>query len=152
MFKKIFSDELFKGSFILLIMLNIFNILNYVFHFVMGRLLGPEDYGVLVVLISFTYLFSTPSEAIQGVITKYTSKFNSKGELGKIKYMFFKGLKRTLFFSLILYILFAIISLFLSPFLNIDYPLFLITGIIIFFYFLSPFMKGVLHSNIALVH
>ncbi len=147
MLKKIFSDELFKGSFILLIMLNIFNILNYVFHFAMGRLLGPEDYGILVVLMSFTYLFSTPSEAIQGIMTKYTSRFNSKGELGKIKYMFFKGLKKAFFFSFLLYILFMIVSVFLSPFLRIDYSLFLIIGIILFFYFLTPFMKGVLQGQ-----
>jgi len=141
------EDELIRGSFILLIMINIFNIMNYVFHFSMGKLLGPVGYGTLAALLSFTYIFSIPSEAIQTVITKYSSIFNSKKEYGKIKYMFLRGLKKALIFSGVLYVLFIFISLYLSVFLEIDYFLFLIVGIVIFFFFLSPFTRGVLQGQ-----
>ena len=58
---KIRSDELLKGSFILFIMINIFNLLNQVFHLIMARLLGPADYGTLTVLFSLIYIFAIPS-------------------------------------------------------------------------------------------
>ena len=79
MFKKSLSSGLGKGAIILFITLNIFNFLNYLFHFVMGRMLGPEDYGVLAVLMSIMLIYNIPTEAIQNLISRYTSKFNFKG-------------------------------------------------------------------------
>src|SRR3989338_1959753 len=90
--KKKFSNELGRGAFILFITINIFNLLNFLFHFSMGRLLGPAAYGILAVLMSLVYIYNIPSEAIQNIISRYTSKFNIKKEHGKIKSLLFKGL------------------------------------------------------------
>ncbi len=52
MIKRIWSSELGRGAIILLVMINIYNVLNFAFHFSMARLLGPADYGILAVLMS----------------------------------------------------------------------------------------------------
>ena len=78
--KKIWEDELIKGSFILFVLIGFFNLFNYLFQMSMARMLGPSDYGILAVLMSFIYIFSIPSEAIQTIISRYTSKFNIKKE------------------------------------------------------------------------
>ena len=85
MLEKIKKDGLIRGSLVMFIMIGIFNVLNYVFQMSMARLLGPADYGILAVLMSIVYIFGIPSEAIQTVITRYTSKLGIKKENGKIR-------------------------------------------------------------------
>lgn len=75
MLKRIMSNELVKGSIVLFILFNIFNVLNFVFQFLMARMLGPSDYGVFAALITLIYIIAIPSDSIQTVVSKYTSKF-----------------------------------------------------------------------------
>lgn len=145
--KKILIDELLKGSIILFIMINIFNVLNYLYHFLMARFLGPSDYGELTVLISLVYIFAISSETIQNVIASYTSKLNANKELGKIKYLLIKSLKKSSVISLLLYLLFIPVAFLLSYFLKIDVKLFLITGLFIFLFFLIPILRGILQGQ-----
>lgn len=151
MFKNILNklkkDELLRGSFILLIMINIYNFINYMFHFSMARMLGPADYGVLMVLFSIISIISIPSEAIQNVITTYTSRLSLKKENGKIKSMLFKGLKKGFLVSIVFFILYLPFSFFLSYFLKISYSLFVITGILIFFLINLPIIRGILQGQ-----
>ena len=47
-----------KGSLILLIAFNVFNGLNFVFHFFMARMLSVSDYGILATLFTITYVLA----------------------------------------------------------------------------------------------
>lgn len=147
MLKKIGKDELFKGSLILFIMINIFNLLNYIFQFSMARMLTPSDYGVLAVLMSIVYIFTVPSEAIQNIVSKYTSKFNINKDFGKMKFMFRRGFKKSLFFAFVSFVVFFIACFFLSSFLKIDIVLLWTTGIFIFLMFLLPIFRGVMQGR-----
>ncbi len=147
MFKKILSSELGKGAFILLITMNIFWFFNLLFHFFMGRLLGPENYSTLAVLMSIIYLYGVPSEAIQNIISNYVSKFNFKKENGKIKFLMLKSLKKGFKISIILFIILSILSIFLSIFLKINLWLMLFANILIFSSFSLPVVRGVLQGR-----
>ena len=147
MLKKFFGSDLGKGSFILFITINAFNFLNFLFHFAMGRMLGPVDYGTLAVLMSIIYIYSIPSEAIQSLISKYTSTFNSKKEYGKIKYLILKSLNKSLVFSFVLFCFLAIFSVWLSNFLDISYWLIILINVFIFVSFLSPIVRGSLQGK-----
>ncbi|MDD5086274.1 MAG: oligosaccharide flippase family protein [Candidatus Nanoarchaeia archaeon] len=145
--EKLKLDEFLRGSIVLIIMFGLYNILNYVFQISMARMLGPSDYGVLAVLMSIVYIFSIPSEAIQTIVTRYTSKFNIKKEYGKIKDLLFRSLGKGAVFSLIVFLIFLFISIFLSSWLNINFYLLGITGIVIFFSFLIPITRGVMQGT-----
>jgi O-antigen/teichoic acid export membrane protein len=145
--KKFFFSELGKSSLILFIMINLFNILNFLFHFSMGRMLGPEDYGVLAVLMSLAYIYSIPNEAIQTLISKYTSKLNIKKEYGKIKFLLFKSLKKGIVVSIILFFMLSIISIFIANSLEINYWLIIFINLFIFSSFLTPIARGVLQGR-----
>jgi len=147
MIKKIFSSELGRGAFILFITMNIFNILNFLFHFSMGRMLGPKDYGTLAVLMSLVYIYGIPAQAIQNIISRYTSKFNLKEERGKIKFLIFKTFSKSFNAALFIFIISIIFALFLSKFLNINFWLILLTNLFIFPVFLSPIIKGILQGR-----
>jgi O-antigen/teichoic acid export membrane protein len=147
MFKKILSNDLNKGIIILFITINIFNFLNFVFHFSTARLLGPADYGVLAVLMAIVNIYGVPAEAIQNMITKYSSKFNSKKEYGKIKFLMGKSLRKSLRIASYVFIFLFILTFFLSWFLKISFWLILFTNLIIFFSFSIPTIRGVLQGR-----
>ena len=149
MFKKYLSSELGKGAIILFVTMNIFNVLNYLFHFAMARewMLGPEGYGTLAVLMSIIYIYGIPTEAIQNIITKLTSKLNVKHENKKIKFLINKSLKKGFKIAVIIFLFSIIISIFLSYFLRINFWLILLTNLIVFISFSSPVARGVLQGR-----
>lgn len=145
--KQLFSSELTKGSISLLIMINIFNVLNYVFHFVNARLLGPEDYGILAAIMSILYVFTVPSEALQTVASRYTSKFKAKGEFGKIKFFIKHTVLLNIKIAAVLMIVFALLAVFfLSSLINIPIQYLLLTSLLLISLFVTPVIRGVLQG------
>lgn len=80
---KFFSGNvLVKGSMFILIGSVAGNIGTYLFHLFMGRLLGPEDYGVLESLISLIYFLGIPVGVLSLVIVRYVSSHkDNKNEI-----------------------------------------------------------------------
>jgi O-antigen/teichoic acid export membrane protein len=138
------SKSFVKGSLILLIAFNLFNALNFFFHFVMARMLTISDYGVLAALFSTVYILGIFSESIQLVITKFASLENKPG---KLKNIFFKSLKKASKFSFALFILYLIIGIPLSSLLKISYPLFVINGLMVFVAFYIPVGRGMMQGR-----
>ena len=136
-----------RGSFVLFIMLGIYNVLNYVFQISMARMLGPADYGILAVLMSIIYIFGIPSEAIQTVITKYASRFSANNNLGKIKDLLFRSIKKGFLFAIIIFILLVPVGILLSSVLNIEVGLLIISFLFIFFVFLISINRGILQGR-----
>lgn len=141
------KDELMRGSFVLIFLMGIFNVLNYVFQISMARMLGPIDYGVLATLMSIIYIFGIPSEAIQTIISKKTSKLNVENKLGAMKDLLIKTIKVSLLFSGVIFLLFIFVSLFLKGVLGIDFGLLFITGFIIILYFTIPIIRGIMQGR-----
>lgn len=74
--RKLFNlidNPLFSGSVIMIIGSTIANAINYLYHLIVGRLLGPSSYGELVSLISLSGLLSVLPASISLVIVKYVS-------------------------------------------------------------------------------
>ncbi len=143
--KNFLSSELGKGSLILFIMINIFNFLNYLFHFSMAHLLTPADYGILGVLMSLVYIYSIPAEAIQGIFSKYASKFIRDKK--KTKYLLVKGLKKTIIYGFIGIIIADLIGILISYFLNINFWLIFSTNLLILGIFFGSVLRGVLQGR-----
>ncbi len=144
--KKFLSSDLGRGSVILFIMMNIFNFLNYAFHFAMARMLTPADYGIVGVLMSLLYIYGIPSEAIQGIFSKYSSKHMAKNEEGKINYIISLGVKKLLFYGLLMFIAASIIEFFLSSYLKISFFIILLVNLSIFLILLVSIFRGVMQG------
>lgn len=142
------KEKILKGSIILISTTLVLYICNYFYHFYTARVLGPEDYSIIGVLFSLTYIIFIPYNSIQIGITKFVSEFNTKNEFGKIKFLFVKSMKKLFFYSIILTILFILISPGLSKFLNIPQttPL-IILGFVILFSLLIPITRGILQGS-----
>jgi len=147
MIESIKKDELIRGSIILLFMIVLFNFFNYLFQVSMAKILGPEEFGVVAVLMSIVYIISVPAETIQTIISKYTSKFNAKKEDGKIKDLLMKATNKGIKISIILFLLFIPLSLILSKILKIEFFLIILTGTILFYVFTIPIQRGILQGK-----
>ncbi len=69
------------------------NVLSYVYHLIMGRLLGPSGYGELSSLLSLLYIFTVPLLVAQTVLVKFVSGFKAHGDMGQTKTLFVKVTK-----------------------------------------------------------
>lgn len=70
------GDGLFRDSAILIVASLLSGGLNYLFQIVMGRLLGPEQYGVFGSLFSLSYLVTVLSTGVGYCATKYVSSLS----------------------------------------------------------------------------
>lgn len=141
------NSELGKGAIILFVMMNFANLLNFIFHFAMGRMLGPSGYGTLAVLMSLMYIYSIPVESIQNLISRYTTKLNLEKNYGRIKFLMIKSLRRGFISSLIIFLILIPFSILISKFLNINFWLIIVTNAFIFSAFSSPVTRGVLQGR-----
>lgn len=120
MIKKLFKNSLISGSFVLFLGMMISNFGNYLYHLVMGRMLGPVGYGSLVSLISLIYLISIISGTLSLTIIKFVTYYKAKKELRKIYWMLIKLTKFFLALGTIIFVFFFISRTKISLFLNIS--------------------------------
>ncbi len=148
MIKKIFSSELGRGAFILLVLVSLGNVLSYLFQFSMAWMLGPADYSVLATITSIIAIFGIPTLSLQTIIAKNTTELKVSKKIGSIKSMFKNLTIKMLIFSGITFGLFLVVSHFwLEKYLNIPFSLLALTGVFIFGAFLYPISAGILQGS-----
>lgn len=120
--KIIFNNYSFtaKNISIIFIFTSIVNLINFVYHIVMGRLLGPEQYGILASIISFLFIAVAISGTIQTSIAKFTSIYYANDKIGEIRNLLILITKRVLVVTLIVFFIIIIFLRQLSSFLNLD--------------------------------
>lgn len=142
--KSFSSDTLLKGSLILLIAFNVFNVLNFLYNFVMVRSLTIEDYGTFTALNYIILFFAIFSESIQTVIAKYSAQ---EKDAGKIKEIMTKSLRKTVLFSSVLFCAYLVASYVIVKTLAIEFSLVAFTGLLIFLALLLPVTRGVIQGK-----
>lgn len=117
MIKKILNHPLFSGSVIMVGGNLAANGVNYLYHILMGRTLGPVNYGVLASIFSILYLISVIPTSASIAIVKFISSAKSSEEVSLI---YFSVRKITQKLSWILALSFLAVSPLISKFLNIN--------------------------------
>src|SRR3989344_2555406 len=154
MFKKLFDkllnydrgSSLIRDNFVLFTSSMILNGVGFLYHFYMGRVLGPSSYGMLGTLLSIVYLMIVPLFTIQTSITKFADELKAKGEYGKINHLMFDALKVFLGIGIIGFILLLLAIPKISGFLSIPFfPLFIL-DLFLILVFLLPVVRGVLQG------
>lgn len=93
---------------------------NYLYHLLMGRMLGPIDYGILSSLISISYLLGIPMAAFVLVIVKYVSALRGKKQLATVNFFYKLVNRKMLIFGSIGFLIFLIFSSWISSFLHLE--------------------------------
>ncbi|MDO8638371.1 MAG: oligosaccharide flippase family protein [Candidatus Daviesbacteria bacterium] len=142
--KNVITHPLFSGSAIMIIGSNSVSFINYLYHFVMGRMLGPANYGELVSLISLIGLLGMIPGAASLVIVK---QFSSAKDVTEINNLIGWFKTKIFIFSLIFSLLILIFSPYISSFLNINKVSYLILISIFFLFSLqSGFIRAILQG------
>ncbi len=124
----------------------IVNVFAFLFHFYMGRVLGPADYGTLGVLLSISYIMGIFLNTMQTSIAKYVAQFKANKQGGKIHYLIKRSIRKFFYASVCISLLFAIVSPYIANFLHIQTYLLLILIFLIFGTLLLPTVRGSLQG------
>lgn len=143
--QRFLKSDVGKGSLILFILINIYNVINYLFHFSMARLLSPGNYAIIASMSSLIYIYTAPVEAIQGILSNYSTQFSS--ELGKIKNLWKKSTKKGLMYSISIFILLFPFCFFLSNYLNIPFWALVLTNFTFVLIVLVSINRGILQGK-----
>jgi len=100
-FRKLSSNSLARNSAIVFAGSMAANVLAYVYHLLMGRLLGPAGYGEFSSLVSIFYIFSVPLVVASTVLVKFISGFKAHNAIGQAKSLFWSVTKSVFVISLI---------------------------------------------------
>lgn len=134
---------LFRAASFLFITMMSNNILNYLFHAVASRRLGPADYGALVSMLALLGLIAIPSQAIQIVVAKQTTVEELAGRFDRLSAFVLKmSLVMTVAGGLV-WLLMAVGQSFLVSFFHLKSsgPILAVgfTGLVMF---MIPIMRG----------
>src|SRR3989344_3569793 len=97
MLKKFKENTLLYDNLVLFSGTTLVNILAFLFHFYMGRVLGPADYGTLGVLLSIGYIMGIFLNTLQTSIAKYVAQFKAKKEIEKVSFLLARSIRRFLY-------------------------------------------------------
>lgn len=132
------KSPLFSGSAIMVLGSNSVNALNYLYHLIMGRLLGPANYGELAALISLIGLLGMIPGSINLVVIKYISATKSEDKLiSLVNWLHGKVFKVSLIFSLLI----VVISPVISSFLHIEKIIYIILIAVSFLFSVSTILN-----------
>lgn len=128
---------------------NATSFINYIYHFVMGRLLGPSNYGELATLFSLIGILGILPSSINLAIIKYVSSASSKEEAeGIINWLNKKVFLFALAFSFILFIATPP----LASFLKIDNYFSVVITSIVFLFGLPTFLNRSILQGLLRFH
>lgn len=109
---------LLRDGIVVFVATNAGSLLNYVFHLVMTRLLGPVHYGALGALLAATLVIAVPTGAIQAVVARRSAV--SAGRAADVALVFRHGLRATALAGLGLGGMLAVLAPVVAGFLNLD--------------------------------
>jgi O-antigen/teichoic acid export membrane protein len=144
------KDTLVRDSFILFTASSLVNLSNFIFHSFASRLLGPDEYGVLVTLLAVVVIVAMPSLALQMTIVKKTAIFRAHEKFGSIEKLFRLTSVWFLVIGAAFFCVFAGAGLFpggIKDFFHIQDPaLYYILGVISLVMLVLPVVRGILQG------
>ena len=149
--KEIVLHPLFSGSTVMIFGSNLANFIAYVYHLVIGRMLGPELYGELAAVVSLIGLFAVSFSFFGLVIVKFVSSADRKER----KMLFSWFTTRSSQIAIFVGIFVTAISPFIAGFLKIGLSVAVLLGPIITVFLLSfvysSFLQGLLRFGRVVV-
>ena len=144
---KIKKDKFLTNSLIFFIGSFLVGFGNYLYQFLMARMLMVEVYGELQSLLAILTVTSVLTGAISTVLTKYTADFKAKDQLNKIYTLFLLFTKKILTVAIIFFVIFVILSGYIAKFLNLVsvFPL-IILGVGFLFGFSNSINLGIVRG------
>lgn len=117
---KVKTDQLVRGSMVVFLGSAVASAINYLYHMVLGRMLGPSDYGIFASLLSLTYVYGIPVSVLNLVSLKYIASLKQLGGVERAAGFFRWFGKKIILFSLFLFIISMAVSPLAAGFLRVS--------------------------------
>lgn len=115
--KHLLVNPFFHSSLVMIVGSNFANFINYIYHTIMGRILGPANYSELAAVFSIINLIGVITVSSGLVVTKFVSSAKNEVEIKR----FLGWLSRKIFYiSLSITILFIVAAITMKNFLNLS--------------------------------
>ena len=142
--KNLVAHPFFSGSAVMIIGSNLANFFAYLFHLIVGRMLGPSGYGEFASILSLVGLFSITFGFLGLVIVKFVSGMRE----AEIRSFYSWVTKRSLIAACVVSMILLLTSGYLSNFLNVPARSIVLTVPLLFILFMSfiytSFLQGLL--------
>jgi O-antigen/teichoic acid export membrane protein len=142
------AKKLFSNTLIVFIGTGVASVFSYLFNMLMGRLLGPEQYGEMAAVLSVLTIVSVAGSAISIIVMRYSGELYHGEKFDALNRLIAIFLRFALFLGLILFLLGLILSKPISAFFHIDHLVPVIIGFSSFvFGLLIVVNRGVLQGT-----
>ncbi len=120
MLKKIRSNAFAWNSFVLFSGSMVNNVLNYIFHLIVGRLVSVAVYGETESLISLMTIISVPAATLVMVMTKYAAECKAQDDKKRSYELLRYFNKKIMQYGTPVFLLTILLTPYISRFLNIE--------------------------------
>ncbi|OGK08648.1 hypothetical protein A2767_00785 [Candidatus Roizmanbacteria bacterium RIFCSPHIGHO2_01_FULL_35_10] len=141
---QLFNNEFLQGGFYYFLSSLFINLLNYLFNFLVGRGLGPINYGEISSLFAYAYIALVPTQVFSAYVIKKigSSTVDQLNYVKSLEYSFKKKFGKFLLLFLLLFLTTPLVS----AFTNLRIISILIMLIIILVGYLGSFYSGALQA------
>jgi len=142
--KQIIKNPLFTGSAVMIVGSNATNFLNYIYHLIIGRMLGPVNYSELAAIFSLIGLAAMVPASFGPVIVKFISASKTDVQITTLISWFNK---KIFLFAGVITLLVLLISAPLSSFLQIENKMLIAVSSLVFLFMIPAVLnRGVLQG------
>lgn len=145
MIQRIKKNAFARNSMILFVGTMIGNVIGYIFHFVIGRMVSIPVYGEVESLVSLISIISVPASALTMVATKFAAGTKAENDPSGSRDILFYFNKKIIKYGLPLFVLAILISPLVQNYLKIEsiWPIIIIWSMM-FFSFFSSLVGGII--------
>ncbi len=120
--QRVHGSAFLKNSVILFAGTMLANLVNYLFHFIMGRMVDPSIYGEMESIVSLLTIVSVPGTAIAMVATRAAAAAKAKGSPAESRAVFSYLNRGLLRFTLPVLVLVLLLTPQVTRFLRAEHP------------------------------
>lgn len=137
------DDDFVRQSSLVFSATMIANVCNYIYQIFVGRMLGPEAYGIFGALFAIFYLIGVFTGTIQAGVGFFISKFKTENDTEQVNSFLQQLILKSMLLGIAGFLVFALISPWIAGFLNIGSIWeVIIVGMGFLFTFLLPVTTG----------
>lgn len=120
---------------------------NYLYHLFMGRMLGPNDYGILASLFAIIYLALFSNNVFNIIVSRYAAEFSSGKQIEHLKMLVNKSLRKVIFYGLFFLLAYIFLTPYIADFMKLNNTSgLIIVGITVYLSLISTVIVGSLNG------
>ena len=117
--KSVWTNPALRGTSIFMVGNVVVSGLAFTYHFLLARLLGPHEYGILAALFGLLYFVQVPINTVDFLITKLISSFEAEKIVGHTRGLISYLIQKIGLISLLVFPVLLLLSKFVQDFLKL---------------------------------